>query len=69
MALKDPPVLLFGLHMACAIHPDFSLYLGLFKIFPRTAHKSTVQYFLDWESGVGVLFKGTHHYAQLVCQT
>lgn len=41
---------LFGLHMACAILPDVFLYLGLFKIFPRTATNPQVQYFLDWEA-------------------
>ena len=28
-----------------------------------------MQYFLDWESQVGMLFRGTHPDAQLVCQT
>lgn len=55
--------------MACAILLDFFLYLGLFKIFPRTATNPQVQYFLDWEGRVGMLLKGICHVAQLVCQT
>lgn len=53
--------------MACAIHPDFFYIWVYFKIFPRTATNPHEQYFLDWESRVGVLFKGTYC-AQLVCQ-
>lgn len=60
---------LFGLHMACAILLDFFLYLGLFKIFPKTATNPQVQYFLDWEGHVGMLLKGICRVAQLVCQT
>lgn len=48
--LKRSSCPLFGLHMACAILPDVFLYLGLFKIFPRTATNPQVQYFLDWEA-------------------
>lgn len=36
--------------MARAILADVFLYLGLFKIFPRTATNAQVQCFLDWEA-------------------
>lgn len=64
-------ILLFSVWIAHGMcHTSrFFLYLGLFKIFPRTATNPQVQYFLDWEGHVGMLLKGMCRVAQLVCQT